>query len=168
MIVCSADSACCRETWSESEIVDFCEFLRRTESNRLGFVPLSTYPSAARRGRLLVVGSEEGLRGFLFWGLRRPAFGSRSRPVVRLHQLAVLPASRRQGIGTRLVNTVMVHPDVVLARPEYLMCRCRSDLEACRFWEALGFENYAGDPRANARKSPVLYYRRKMDGLDGY
>lgn len=77
---------------------------------------------AAQKGHLLLVDG-----GLLRYHLRRDG-------VATIHELIVLPAHRRKGIGRRLVRTVRE-----LCPDSTIRATCPAEYEANQFWKAMGF-----------------------------
>lgn len=127
--------------------------LMKRESNSLGFIPKSSLQRYWLRRDLWVPihVSGVGLRGYLLHGPPRPA-----RPL-RIHQAVVDADHRLRYHATRAVRRL-----VDLANREgasALQLRCRDDLAACRFWEAVGFELLAEEPGGTARGRTIRIYR---------
>jgi GNAT superfamily N-acetyltransferase len=115
------------------KFVDDARAAADTAKDALGFLPERVYREAALQGKLLiaVVQDAEGpkyaghlLHGGIF-------------PQARIFQIFAAPQYRRQGIGRRLVESVVgrAENDQFMS----VVARVGDDLEANGFWESLGF-----------------------------
>jgi len=106
--------------------------LRRANQEVVGFVPMSKWEwhIGNRPRTLLIMRENDDMVGYLYW--------TAGLPVAAIQQLVVREDARRFERGTALVGSAvmaMEHPN------RYgVTCRCRCDLEAVLFWEALGWE----------------------------
>ena len=87
---------------------------------------------AADRGELLLVDG----------GLCR--FHKRRDGVVVIHEILVLPARRKDGIGRSLVDAVRDRFPTAILR-----ALCPKEYDSNRFWERLGFVHVSTTERAN-------------------
>jgi len=122
--------------------------LRRANQEAVGFVPMSKWEwhIETRPNTLLCMREEGEITGYIYW--------TPGLPVSHIQQLVVREDVRRWERGTNLVQRaihLMEHPG------RYgVTCRCRVDLEATLFWEALGFELIRQE--ASGVRGPVLRY----------
>lgn len=97
----------------------------------LGFLPFAVYESALIAERLWIAAAPGGefLGHLLFGG---------QRPTLKIKQLFVAPAARRQGVARQLINELITFAE----RNGYGSIRARvaEDLEANAAWEHLGFD----------------------------
>ncbi len=119
--------------------LDFIAGLARTETDALGFIPR---PALQRRiiepGRYIIIANRHGRpRGYLLHG--PPRWG---KPL-HIYQACVEPDYRLRTYARRAVQQLEIQ-----ARPSgatELALRCAADLEAVRFWTAIGFDlQYTG------------------------
>lgn len=112
-------------------LIALAEHLQRMEPHALGFLPMSAYHHAARRGTIQPIRLSRGRPvGFLLHGPPRP--GS----FVRIYQIAVTPDHRREYHGTHklrdLQNLAEKHGT------DWITLRCADDLPALEFWRSVG------------------------------
>jgi GNAT superfamily N-acetyltransferase len=119
------------------DVARYLEAVRAAaDGNReaLGFLPEGAYREAAEQEKLLVaVAVREGAKTYAGHLLFGGVF-----PHARIFQVYVAPEFRRQGIGRRLVETVLRQAEM----RQYLSVSAKvaDDLEANTFWETLQFE----------------------------
>lgn len=124
------------------------EALRRDEQEAVGFLPLSRYEAEVVAGRktLITLRDNGDMTGFLFW--------TRGRPVATIQQIVVRPDARRHERATALVNEACRIMEA--GGHAGVTCRCRVDLEAIAFWEAMGFEMIRLEE--SGRRGPLMRF----------
>ena len=144
----------------------YIEDLRQREWEAVGFIPMERYTQeldGRRAGGNLLVVEENGIpAGF--------AFISRGFPLTSIIQLAIDSQVRRQEKGSALLSEIH---RISMARGRYgLRCRAASDLEACRFWEAMGFRlvgqgmgKFLGRPAGRHSRVIAKYERLAVPSL---
>jgi GNAT superfamily N-acetyltransferase len=141
-----------------------------SEKNALGFVPANAYEEAARKGTIFVAvteGPESKYVGHILFGDKFPHG--------RVYQTFVSPSARGRGVGRLLVRTFVEFAE----RKGYLslIAKVAKDLDANKFYEALGFETLVVKQGGSSRgrlinvrvkqlNTPALFgYRIRVSGL---
>ena len=143
-----------------------------TNRDALGFLPSQAYEQAASQGTLFIALQVTGDGGERYAG--HILFGA-SYPHARIYQLFVAPASRANGIGRMLIESLVEFTEA----KQYLsvIAKVADDLSANGFYKALGFETLrtkAGGAsrgrtiniRVRQLNTPALFgYRWPVSGL---
>ena len=102
-----------------------------SNKNALGFLPKSAFREQANRDRLwIAINADSGeFLGYLLYGGRYP--------MLKIFHLYVTPQHRKQGIGLKLLTTLLAFGE----KNNYLSISARvaADLSANRFWDSAGF-----------------------------
>ena len=127
--------------------------LRKTEQNKVGFVPMSRWEwQVTYRSQTLSVMKEDGeMVGYIFW--------TPGLPVAAIQQLVIREDARRFERGSELVDQAL--EDMQDPQRYGVTCRCRLDLEANLFWEALGFEAVR-EESGGAGGYPLIRYYKEL------
>jgi GNAT superfamily N-acetyltransferase len=125
----------------------FVVSLQKAYHRALGFLPRAALDEKIRLGQVLLARTGRARAGFLH-------HGSPSRPEVRVFQLAVTRAAQGRGAGGALVDALLESA----AGARGVSLRCLADLEANRFWKAVGFRLHATEP--GARGTLNVWVRR--------
>jgi len=113
--------------------VEDCKIIVDSLRNCFGFIPRAAFVDAAERQRLLIASyDEKQVIGFVRFNHR--VRGSETA----LYDIAVSPASQRQGVGGLLVAALI--EDCHRIRRQTIVLRCPEDLPANNFYKKLGFE----------------------------
>lgn len=112
----------------QRQIALLSEHLRTTHADALGFLPFNTYPQAIERDRLVCCVENDEPCGIVVWGKRKRR--------IKLQQTVIAPDSRRLLHATHAIHAIIDHPDCDDA--EVMQLRCATDLEALKFWKAIG------------------------------
>jgi ribosomal protein S18 acetylase RimI-like enzyme len=157
---------------------DVSGFVREAQANAdsnrdaLGFLPSQAYEQAASQGTLFIASQATADGGERYAG--HILFGA-SYPHARIYQLFVAPASRANGIGRMLIESLVEFTEA----KQYLsvIAKVADDLSANGFYKALGFETLgtkAGGAsrgrtiniRVRQLNTPALFgYRWPVSGL---
>jgi GNAT superfamily N-acetyltransferase len=131
--------------------------LQRRFSNQLGFLPAQAIDEyiAARRICLALENGEPA--GYV---LARPNLASLPG-VASCVQTAICFDAQRRKLATALIDRTA--NAALGAGAHLLQAWCRADLEANGFWEAAGFNAVALRRTGNARRRPLLLWRRALD-----
>ena len=134
--------------------------LQRANSKALGFMPRGTLVGKMIRGELLVAEDASGaFVGYVVGGDRY----HKREDVGVVYQLAVVPGRRRGAVGATLLKKMFER----WARGCRLCCCwCAQDLEANRFWEALGFVPLAYRAGSSGKKRVHIFWQRRVDAGD--
>lgn len=110
----------------------FVDDLRAREWEAVGFIPMSRYEAVVHGegGRLFVAEQNDELCGFLY--------ATTGFPLVSVTQIAVEEDARRVEIGRALMERLVEEATAVNRLG--LRSRVAVDLEAHKFYQALGFE----------------------------
>lgn len=110
----------------------YIEYLRRSVSECIGFIPKQRYEmeiNQERHGVILVIEENSELVGFAYG-----TFGGQS---AKIQQIAIQEDARRLERASELVRGIEM---IGRHRGFYAVsCRCAEDLESNEFWLALGF-----------------------------
>ena len=107
----------------------YAEHLHKTNSNSLGFIPRTRLEQYAEEGRILLCEENNDPCGFLIYGS--------NWPLLNIYQACIDYDVRRKHHGEDLVNRI---EDYAKQKHSGVYLRCREELEANRFWEALGYK----------------------------
>jgi GNAT superfamily N-acetyltransferase len=133
----------------------FIDGLRRSNSEAVGFVPLSGYRDeleGRRNGRILIVEDNAEQVGFAY-----TTFGA---GLLRMAQVVVREDARRRERATALVDAAI---DVGLRRgAREIACRVAADLDAMDFWKAVGFTFLRRTQGGNRRGRELAVFRRPI------
>lgn len=108
------------------------DFLRRNNQEAVGFVPISKWEwHVINRPKTLICLRENSeITGYIYW--------TPGLPVAAIQQLVVRKDARRFERGSALVDAAIL---AMKAPSRFgVTCRCRENLEAVLFWEAIGWE----------------------------
>lgn len=149
------------------------EAMRRTDGDALGFIPLARYAAvidgATIDGRrrsdyegVSVITDSDEVTGFVFAGFHRGG--------LKIEQVCVREDARRIERATALVRSVEA---TAWARGAPLArCRVAADLEATRFWEAMGYTaratvaaTFMGYRKSWSRR-PLIHFERELRQLE--
>lgn len=125
--------------------------LRRSEQEAVGFIPLTRFERQLTSNPwcILTAWDNGDMTGFLYW--------TPGLPVAAIQQIVVRRDARRDERGALLVNSAIASMAADLRRYG-VTCRCRVDLEATAFWEALGFRPCRLED--SGRRGPCIRYFR--------
>lgn len=132
----------------------FIDDLRRKESEAVGFIPLERYRmemDGRRNGRLWVAEENADLVGFAYC-----TYGD----VGHIQQIAIRSDARLEERASALV--IAHDMESVRRGLSESGCRVADDLEATRFWEALGFRGVRSVDGGLARARRITYYRKAL------
>lgn len=129
--------------------------MMRTETDALGFIPFAGIRRSIRNGWVFVALSPEGLIGYAICS--RPRVGG----ITTINQICVRKSWRRKGVGTAIVRRIEKE-----WRGDLVKLSCASDLEANHFWEAMGAECRAIEPRSNRRRRGIYRWQICWVGVD--
>lgn len=115
--------------------------LARRHRSELGFLPRAAFLEYLERGCIWIALQNREPAGYILW--RPPALLQPSTPdvILRVIHACIQFDARRIFHATRLVR--QLEAQLTQADPTYIACWCADDLEANRFWHAIGFEHYA-------------------------
>ena len=136
--------------------VNFCERLRKKNSNSLGFYPKSSYAASLARGRLLLATAklkEAGwniIAGYCHFGW--------TKDHCTIYQICIDKRLRRYGIATEIIRRLSVQ-----LRAEgvpIIRCKCREGLSANKFWGSVGFQCIKQSEGGTSRGKKLNHYER--------
>jgi len=108
----------------------YIDHLRKREGEAIGFIPKQRYEmeiDGRRGGSILIAWENNDPVGFIYATHNRAG-------VTHIQQVAIQEDARRMERATALVNGVIKQRDYLVS------LRCAADLDATKFWEALGFQ----------------------------
>lgn len=140
--------------------IDFIVNLHKKNSQRLGFIPKSRVEQYVNDNQVFIA-KEGGLEsGFCI-------VGSGKGLDLKIYQHCIEEDLRRLSIGKKLFNDV----ECVARNMGYenITLRCRENLEANKFWEALQFINYGFENKVTQRtKKGILKWIYKIKNPKQY
>lgn len=130
--------------------------LQKRFSNQLGFLPRQAIEQYLATGRVTIATDNGEATGYV---LGRPSL--RCAPGVQpIVQTAVHLDAQRQAAGRQLIEHVAAEARASGRR--LLQAWCRVDLEANAFWSACGFTAIGIRRPNNARRQPLILWRRQI------
>ncbi len=144
--------------------LSFITALQARFSNQLGFLPRTALAEYVDAGRVTLVFDNDTAAGYLL-GRRL----LRSVPAVApLIQTAICYDAQRRTLGLQLVEHAAATAQA--DGRSVLQAWCRADIPANAFWQAAGFIPIARRVTANARRQPLILWRRllSMDGESSF
>jgi hypothetical protein len=133
-------------------LADFCETLRRRDSDALGYIPAIAYQEALARGRVAIEYENDEPCGFAFWGRRKR--------LIRIYQCVIHQDCRRILHATRLVAQTLAQP--AAAGAAELALRVGDDLPANHFWQAIGCKLTGSQRGGKRRGRRINLYRLSL------
>ena len=139
----------------------FIDDLQKKASRSLGFMTRATLEGKVRLGEVLVAESPGGERVGYAIGSDRYC---KHENVGVIYQVNVVPNRRRGLVGAALVRGMLARWPwgVRLA-----CCWCAQDLEANRFWQALGFVPLAYRGGSTRKQRTHVFWQRRVHQGDG-
>ena len=113
---------------SEADL-SFIDHLQRKNAEELAFYPMSAFERELNKGRIILAKVNGQHAGYLYHG----ALG----PKLKIHQACIEYDLRGQLYGARLVN--FLERLCLDAGVMSITLRCGSDIDANKFWSAMGF-----------------------------
>lgn len=132
----------------------FVVSLAKTETDTIGFIPRSRYELYLDAGTLRIQRVNGQRCGFLCHGLPR-----RGQPV-HVYQCCIQTDARRLQAATTLITTFIFECRCVGATE--ILLRCRTDIEANWFWQAMRFDPINIEPAGARRGGTITTYRRLL------
>lgn len=145
-----------RITTATEKDLSFIVELQRRFSNQLGFLPEMAIRDYLKHKLVLIARQNDWPAGYLLGHST-----SRQRAALATIVQAAVPLdAQRQSIGSHLEAawTTMVLRDGATDTS----LRVREDLEATKFWRALGYHEVHRTDGTNARRRPVLTMQRPL------
>lgn len=126
--------------------------------SQLGFIPNAGLDAYCANGWALI-GHENGdPAGYI---LGRPSLRWMPRMRSVIHAAVQMDAQRRQ-LGLEMLKVYEHNSRANGIR--YMQAMCRYDLDANEFWLAAGYEKIAQLSVCNAKKQPMICWRKTLDG----
>ena len=130
--------------------------LARRFSNQIGFIPETQLEEDIAAGSIIITLENDTPAGYM---LARPGLATfrECRPIF---QTAVYLDAQRRHHGLALlqdIETTTRH-----AGKHVLQCMCREELESNFFWKAAGFVPIGRRTAVNARKQPLILWRKAL------
>lgn len=128
--------------------------LMRSNSNQIGFIPISRIEQQERRGLVFHQYDNETWMGYLVVG------NIKAGGTTHIWQECIDKTARGYGSGTRLFFQLLKK-----CKENYvsqIVLRCREDLESNMFWRAMGFEFVKSVNVNNARRKLINIYRLEI------
>lgn len=111
------------------QLVDYCDWLARKNSEALSFIPRPMLEHYAEVGQIVTERENGEMCGFLIFG--------NGWPTLRIYQACVQYDARHREHGVSLVKKLIAK--AAEKNCEGISLKCASDLEANEFWKSLGF-----------------------------
>lgn len=134
--------------------VHFLDHLQGLNAFALGFLPFQALEEAISRGRVLQAFENGEPCGYMIHG--------KPRENTRILQTVVANDARRIQHATALVDALKIIANSVQAH--MISLHCAEDLEANRFWEAIGFERTGRRLRNKRRTRWQIAYQIELPG----
>lgn len=132
---------------------DFICGLMRRNTDALGFIPEPTIRHRfVKRGMYVIQKNRFGhWIGYIVHGPVHPD------KTMHIHQACIELDRRNRGFGARAVATVIER--ACHAHAQTILLRCASDLEACSFWQSLGFIPTHLAPGGARRQRNLIHFK---------
>lgn len=124
--------------------------------NQLGFLPKAALEYYASHSLAKIGEENDDSAGYLL-GRASMRWNRQVRPITHA---AVDMSAQRRHLGLALVQALALEASA--SGKTALQAMCRADLEANDFWLAAGFERIAEYAPGNARKQPMICWRKKL------
>lgn len=111
--------------------IDGVKQIADAHRNELGFVRRPTLINAIGRSEVLIAKQNGNIVGFVEYRHRRDE-------QTTLYNIAVVPQYRGLGIGSKLVQSLII--EAKKCNKRYISLKCPEDLVANQFYETLGFQ----------------------------
>ena len=135
-----------------SLFADYCETLRRQDSDALGFIPAIAYQQAIEAGKIIFEVENDEPCGYVF--------GNRRKRLLRVYQCVIQKDARRILHASRLIARVIAADHHKGAT--HLALRVATDLPANHFWQSIGCKVISVQPGGKSRKRMINVYRRRI------
>jgi GNAT superfamily N-acetyltransferase len=133
--------------------------LQKKFSNQLGFLPRQAIQEYVDTRRVLIARENGEPAGYLLAPRRLASLPH----VVPLVQTAIAFDAQRRGLGLLLVDVVTAW--AISDGRSMLQAWCRADLTANDFWRSAGFFPVAQRRTPNARRQPLILWRRPLTAI---
>lgn len=130
------------------------ELLMRSNSNQIGFIPMSRIEEQEKRGFVFHQYDNGTWMGYLIVG------NIKAGATTHIWQECIDKTAMGYGSGTRLFFQLLER-----CKDNYvhqIVLRCREDLESNLFWKAMGFEFVKAINENNARRKLINIYRLEI------
>lgn len=134
--------------------------LQKRFAAQLGFLPTVALEDYIQRGRVKLVMDNGQPAGYLLGNEKLRC----ARHVAPLTHTAICYDAQRRLLGAQLVDAAV--DDATNGGRSIVQCWCRVDLDANKFWSALGFVAVAIRRPDTSRGLPLILWRRPLN-LDG-
>lgn len=141
---------------AQARHASFVRDLQKRFSNQLGFLPGTAIDQYIAARRVLLICDNGEPAGYLLGPSRLASIPS----VVPLVQTAICFDAQRRTLGLQLVEAAAAR--AVTDGRSLLQAWCRADLTANSFWLAAGFVPIAQRRTTNARRQPLILWRRPV------
>ncbi len=111
--------------------LDEIKTLADAHKTELGFILRPALAKSIHKDELLVVANSKGLIGFVDYHYRNDE-------QITLYNIVIAPKYRRQGIGSRLVQSLV--NEAKEREKRHILLKCPAELDANKFYEALDFQ----------------------------
>jgi N-acetylglutamate synthase-like GNAT family acetyltransferase len=130
--------------------------LMRKHAGAVGFMPFAGLEWLIQR-QLIKIALENGEPAGYLLGRKQYRWAPLMRPIT---QAAIQYDAQRRHLGSALVK--LIEADARAAGQIALQCCCAADLDANQFWSAEGFKPICWLTPDNARKRPVICWRKPL------
>ncbi len=120
--------------------MDYVDWLMKREYQQVGFLPRQALTEYNERDQIILATENGDPSGYaLFYDGRNGKRPRKDPATLRVHMIAIQDDARRVFHGTGLVSRLLYH--AALNQFNTLALWCATDLDANKFWRALGFTN---------------------------
>lgn len=123
----------------------------RRETDAIGFLPRSALERHHHKGLIFTVEEDGELLGFNIRSPLQPGY------TIQIHQAFTVDAVRRLAHQTKLICHIA--SQARSERAVAIILKCGDDLEANRFWKAIGFEQF-DQTRGGKRRGRLINHFR--------
>lgn len=144
-----------RATAADRELLLFVDDLAKKNSHAVGFLPYQAYQSALEAKRVLLLIENDEPAGYLIHG-----------PEIthsKIYQVVIHEQLRRIEHGRQLVDSLREH--LQQFEVHTLSLHCAEDLDANRFWNAIGFHQIGRRIKDSTGRRWQNQYQQNMPGL---
>ncbi len=121
-----------------SRTVKYVSTLQNQECHSVGFLPHAALDEYDQRGQIVLAAENDDPCGYLIYYDGRTGNRPKKHPnAIRLRQIAIDDRVRRIYHGTGLISRLIYHAQA--NHFPRLELWCATDLDAVKFWRALGF-----------------------------
>jgi len=134
------------------QVLKFLDALSKKNGHCVGFLPLIAYEEALNLGRVTLLFYNDEPAGYM---IRGPV-----KECTKIYQLVIAEELRRIENGTTLLDNL--RQKAVAGKAYEISLHCAEDLEANRFWQALGFQKVGQRLKDKTGRRWQNHYRQDL------